>query len=177
MLTSERIRQAEKSISFYLAGGLLKRQKEPNNLAIGVLSRNADESLACADLLHKSRTSSLWVIVCSYYAMYYISKAVLAKRGLKIGGDVSHKVTADCVIVYLRKELAESITEDFISLREDAIELSGQKADEIISSLDEEREKRATFQYSLSELAMQSKANTSLSRAKGYLTELKKLLL
>ncbi|BAW31502.1 MAG TPA: hypothetical protein PLO64_07020 [Methanothermobacter sp.] len=60
-----------------------------------------------------NKISSLWVIVSSYHAMYYIANAVLYKFGYKIGHEISHKVTGDALIVFVRNKLKERFLEDF----------------------------------------------------------------
>ena len=47
-----------------------------------------------------SRTrASLWVIVISYYAMFYAANAVLLHLGYRTGEKIAHKVTSDALIV------------------------------------------------------------------------------
>lgn len=108
--------------------------------------------------------------------MYYISNAVLYYLGYKVGDKISHKVTADALIVYATKKLKESLLEDYEEAKSDALEISGNKAEALIEHFDFEREKRSRFQYSTSETALKSKAQTSLERAKKFVFEMKKLL-
>lgn len=91
-----------------------------------------------------------------------MAKAVLYKNHIKIGDKISHKVTADALIFYIRKKLKDSFIEDYETAQQEALELAGIKTDEIIESFDLERAKRSRFQYSLTEQAMNSKAKTSL---------------
>jgi len=176
MLSKERINEAKGNVSRYLKEGMLKKItiKEPS---VGkILVNNCNESLTVAESLSKSNMSNLWVIVCSYYSMYYIANAVLYEFGYKVGDKVSHKVTADALIVYAIKRLKESLLEDYEEAKSDALEISGNKAEMLIEHFDFEREKRSRFQYSTSETALQSKAQTSLERAKKFVFEMKKLL-
>lgn len=176
MLSKERINEAKENVSQYLKEGMLKKitVKEPSVKKI--LVNNCNESLTVAESLSKSNISNLWVIVCSYYSMYYIANAVLYDLGYKVGDKISHKVTADTLIVYAIKKLKESFFEDYEEAKEDALEISGNKAEELIEHFDFEREKRSRFQYSISETALKSKAQTSLERAKKFVFEMKKLL-
>ena len=177
MLNKERVNEAKNNVFQYLKEGMLKKisVKEP---PIGkILVNNCNESLTVAESLLKSNMSNLWVIVCSYYSMYYIANAVLYNLGYKVGDRISHKVTADALIVHAMKKLRESLLEDYEEAKSDALEISGNKAEELISHFDFEREKRSRFQYSTSETALKSKAQTSLERAKKFVFEMKKLLI
>lgn len=70
MLDEQRIREAERNVRGYLEDGLLK--KEPFQQGIyTIFLKNARESLAIAEFLLEHNKSDLWIIVTSYYAMYY----------------------------------------------------------------------------------------------------------
>ena len=177
MLSKERINEAKNNVSQYLKEGMLKKITI-KELSIGkILVNNCDESLNVAESLSKSNMSNLWIIVCSYYSMYYIANAVLYNLGYKVGNKISHKVTADALIVYAIKKLKESLLEDYEEAKSDALEISGNKAEELIGHFDSEREKRSRIQYSTSETALKSKAQTSLERAKKFVFEMRKLLI
>lgn len=108
--------------------------------------------------------------------MYYIANAVLLKIGYKVGDKISHKVTADALIVFARGKLKKEIIEEYENVKEDALEITSSKADSLLESLDFEREKRSKFQYQMDEKIKKSKALISLERAKKFVFELKKLL-
>lgn len=118
----------------------------------------------------------MWVIVCSYYAMYYVANAVLLKFGYKVGEKIVHKVTSDALIVYVRGKLKESLLEKYEETKEEALNIAGMKADSLVESFDLERTKRGTIQYRTIEIEKQSKAKTSLQRAKEFTMEMEKLL-
>jgi len=40
----------------------------------------------------------LWVIVSSYYSMFYAATALLASQGIRATGQIVHKVTRDALI-------------------------------------------------------------------------------
>src|SRR3989338_470118 len=120
MLTKERIREAEKSIKSYLEDGLLKKAIMDKQV-MNIFLRNAKESLRVAEEAHQKNISELWVIVCSYYAMYYYANAVLRKLGYKIGEKIVHKVTSDAIIAYVRGKLKESLIEEYEETREEAL--------------------------------------------------------
>ena len=177
MLDEKRIKGAENNVKRYLEEGLLKKIKGYNEDIFNTFKKNSEESLKVADLLSKNGLSWLWTIVCSYYSMFYIANAVIYKIGYKIGEKIAHKVTSDALIVYIRKKLKESLLEDFETAKEEALELAGIKADELIESFDFERVKRSRFQYEITEPIKKTKAETSLIRAKKFVFEMEKILL
>lgn len=178
MLDEKRIKEAESNVRQYLQDNLLKKQT--NETAKAMYIENADLSLETAKKLlaleSKDYHPYLWVIVPSYYSMYYIANAVLLKLGYKVGEKVSHKVTADAIIVFVRNKLKKNLLEEYENAQADALELMSQRADALLKSLDEEREKRSKFQYQMDEQAKRGKAITSLERAKEFVFEMKKLL-
>ena len=175
MLTKDRIKEAESNVRSYINEGLLTKET-PNPDAIRVLLRNSQESLDSADKLNSERVSDLWVIVCSYYSMFYIANAVLRKIGYKVGERIAHKVTADALIVHARGKLKESLIEEYENSKEEALNLAGIKADSLIESFDREKTKRGIIQYQTDEIDKQAKAKTSLQRAKQFLFEMRILL-
>jgi uncharacterized protein (UPF0332 family) len=175
MLDKQRINEAENNIKAYLREGLL-RKTIPNKEIMNILLKNAKESLRVADEIHQKNLSNLWVIVCSYYAMYYYANAVLLKLGYKIGEKIVHKVTSEALIVYVRKKLKENLLENYEETKNEALNLAGMKADALIESFEFERNKRRLIQYKTVTLEKQSKAKTSLERAKEFAREMEKLL-
>ena len=175
MLAKDRIKEAEINVRAYLDEGLIK--KEPLNPdALRVLLRNAQESIDSAEKLNSERISDLWVIVCSYYSMFYIANAVLRKLGYKVGEKIAHKVTADALIVYVRGKLKETLIEGYEDSKDEALNLAGIKADSIIESFDREKTKRGIILYRTDDIDKQAKAETSLKRAKQFLFEMNVLL-
>ena len=175
MLAKDRIKEAEINVRAYLDEGLIK--KEPLNPdALRVLLRNAQESIDSAEKLNSERISDLWVIVCSYYSMFYTANAVLRKLGYKVGEKIAHKVTADALIVYVRGKLKETLIEEYEDSKDEALNLAGIKADSIIESFDREKTKRGIIQYRTDDIDKQAKAETSLKRAKQFLFEMNVLL-
>lgn len=176
MLDAKRIKEAESNVRSYLAEGLIKKVSKPDLRVKNVLIKNSEESLKVAETLFKNEYSDLWTIVCSYYAMYYVANAVLYTTGYKVGDRVSHKVTADALIVYVRNKLKDSLIEDYEEAKHQAMEIAGLKADELVEYFDYERIKRGRIQYSTTEEVKRAKAKTSLERAKTFVFEMKKLL-
>lgn len=175
MLDTNRIKEAERNVKSYLDEGLLKKTLMEQKV-LDILLRNAKESLRVADEIHQKNLSELWIIVCSYYTMYYYANAVLLKFGYKVGDKIVHKVTSDALIVYVRKKLKESLLEEYEETKEEALSLAGIKADLLVESFEFERNKRSLIQYRTIEIEKQSKAKTSLQRAKEFAREMEKLL-
>lgn len=159
----------------YLEENLLIKVKNYDENQIQILFKNCKESLIVSRLIFKEDISNLWTIVSSYYAMYYMSKAALYKMGYKVGDKISHKITADALIIFARDKLKKSLLESYEEIKEDALELAGIKADNLIENFDFERIKRSKFQYNLSKNIIKSKAETSLKRAEEFIFEIKKI--
>ncbi len=176
MLDLIRIREAEDKVLIYLDDGLLKKVGADKNV-IHILLRNAQESLSVSEEISKNNWSDLWVIVCSYYSMYYYANAVLLKLGYKVGDKIAHKVTSDALITYVRKKLKASLLEEYEETKKEALNLAGLYADNLIESFDFERHKRNYIQYNTIETEKHSKSKTSLQRAKVFAKEMRKLLL
>ena len=178
MLSEKRIKEAESNVKQYLAEGLLKKQK--NETAKEMYVENCDLSLETSQKLLSLETERykpyLWVIVTAYYSMYYIANAVLLESNHKVGDKISHKVTSDALIVFVRQKLKKELIEKYEDLKEEALELIASKTDTLLQSFDFEREKRSKFQYRMDEDVKQAKALTSLERAKEFVFEMKKLL-
>ena len=176
MLSKERIKEAEINVKSYLEEGLIKKVQADKPI-LEILLKNAKESLRLAEESHNQKISDLWVIVCSYYAMYYYANAVLLKFGYKIGEKIVHKVTSDALIVYVRNKLKGFLLEEYEETKEEALNLAGIKADSLIESFEFEKNKRSLIQYRTIDIKKHSKAETSLQRAKLFIREMEKLLI
>lgn len=176
MLSKEKIKESQNNVRSYLSEGLLKKVNADKQV-INILLKNAKESLRVAEEVQDKNLSELWVIVCSYYTMFYYANAVLLKFGYKVGDKIVHKVTSDAMIVYIRGKLKESLIEKYEETKDEALNLAGIKADELIESFEFERNKRSLIQYKTIEMDKQSKAKTSLQRAKEFAREMDKILL
>ncbi len=178
MIENKKVKEAEQNVRGYLAEGLLK--KEFNQRAFEMYVKNADIALLTAAKINGLEDENykpyLWIIVPSYYSMFYIANAVLLKMGYRVGDKISHKVTSDSLIAFVRKRLKEELLKDFQDSQEEAFEITETKADEVIGSFDQERVKRSRLQYEMTEDVKKAKALTSLERAKRFVFEMKKLL-
>lgn len=171
MLIKQRVEEAEKNVKSYFQDGLVK--KEPfRKIVYDTYLRNQRESLLAARKLLNENVSNLWVVVISYYSMFYIANAILYKCGYKVGSKVAHKVTADALIVFIRKKLKDALIEDYQVAIEEALALS----DNLLQNYDYERVKRSVFQYETTEEIKRAKAETSLARAEEFSKEIEKIL-
>ncbi|MBU4502304.1 MAG: hypothetical protein KKA79_06915 [Nanoarchaeota archaeon] len=112
MLDKRRIKQAQKNLSIYIEDRLIRKTKETREKILETYKRNCRESLEVAEKLLKEDVSYLWVIVGSYYSMYYITNAVLYHMGYKVGDKIVHKVTSEALIVLIKDKLKKKMLED-----------------------------------------------------------------
>lgn len=201
MIDQERINEAKKNVKQYVNDGLLKIDDKDAPRFVGFFMANAESSLRTASVLQQisddeslketlqldsNFESYLWVIVSSYYAMFYAATAILAKQGVKASGQIVHKVTADALIHFFasNKKLAK-LLEQYEEAQTVGLELIGReelmkrmqkKADELIISYEGERKKRSKFQYDIGVQAKRGYAQTSLERARTFVFEISKLV-
>ena len=175
MLSEKRIKEAEINVKQYISEGLIK--KEPfNSIVFNILVNNSNESIETTSFLSNNKKSNLWIIVSSYYSMFYIANAVLYKLGYKVGDKIPHKVTSDALIVYIKDKLKENLIEDYEELKEEALLIAKNKAEGLLEDCEFERKKRGLIQYQTKDVEKASKAETSLKRAKQFLFEINALL-
>ena len=67
-MDEQRIKQTEKNFKNYLEQGLIKRLSF-QEIIYQTYINNFQESLEVANELYKNKTSSLWVVVSSYYSI------------------------------------------------------------------------------------------------------------
>lgn len=173
MLDEKRIKEAESSVQRYLKEQLISKTSYKEEI-FTVFFNNAQDSLETAGFLSENNKSDLWIIVTSYYSMFYIANAVLFKIGYKVGDKIAHKVTSDALIVFARNKLKRRLIEEYEEAQSEV--LAGMRADNLLDEFDKERAKRGIFQYETTLLEKHSKAKTSLLRAKNFLFEMEKLL-
>ena len=178
MIDERRVTEAKSNFDNFLREGLLKKQT--NETAKKMFIDNAYISLETAKKLWDIKTESfkpyLWIIVSSYYAMFYITNAVLLNLGYKTADKIVHKVANEALIVLIRHKLKERLLEDYEECREEAMELVLSKTDDLIKAYEYEKAKRARFQYEMAEELKEAKAQTSFTRASRFVFEMKKLL-
>ena len=113
MIEKERIEEAKRNVKQYIDEGLLKVKDKDVEKFVSFFMKNAESSLQTASILQEisdqqtlkntMKVSSdfesyLWVIVSSYYSMFYAATALLASQGIKATGQIVHKVTGDALI-------------------------------------------------------------------------------
>ncbi len=131
----------------------------------------------------------LWVIVTSYYGMFYIANAAMAKLGLKAEEKIAHKITQDVLVVYFIKNgrLAKYLLEDYKQTKSEVLGLMNVseeellkefqvKAKELVATFGHQRERRGEFQYDITKTAKQHVAQVSLDRAKNFIQEMIKVI-
>jgi uncharacterized protein (UPF0332 family) len=201
MINKERIDEAKRNVKQYVDDGLLKINDKDAARFVDFFMANAESSLRTASILQQISDedtlketlkvgsdfeSYLWVIISSYYAMFYSATAILAKQGIKASGQIVHKVTADALIHFfwsnakLAKLLEQYEETQTVGLeligREELMKKMQKKADELIVSYESERKKRSKFQYNIGIQAKKGYAQTSLERARTFVFEINKLI-
>lgn len=175
MIDQKRVRDARENFAAYLREGLLK--KERNETAKAMYLKNSEISIKAAQTLTSQEFRPyLWVIVCSYYSMFYAANAVLLDLGYKTGDKIVHKVTSDALVVLVLDRLKREIMEGYEEVKEDALEIASAEAESLLEDYERELSKRSRFQYKMPDEAKEQKAATSLERARRFTFEMKKLL-
>ena len=109
-----------------------------------------------------------------------MARALLESIGVKIKTDESvHFLVFNALVYYFYSngKLEKHFIEDFENAQEESSQILGkEKAKEMISNYSNEKEKRSRFTYEIGEIAMKSKAETSLERAKKFNEEIRKML-
>jgi|SRR3989344_3220948 len=171
-MDEKRIKEAENNFRRYLQEGKIKKVPQINNLIYDTYLRNGRESLKVANELFQNKTSSLWVVVISYYSMFYMACAYLYKLGYKSGDEIVHQVVNEALIVQGRHKIKNHILENYNEEKEKALII----VDSYLEDYGKERIKRSTFQYETTEDIKESKAQTSINRAREFLTLMEEIL-
>lgn len=171
-MDEKRIKQAEDNFRIYLQEGKIRKISKQNTLIYETYLKNARESLNVANQLFQNKTSSLWVVVTSYYSMFYMACAYLYKLGYKTEHEIVHQVINESLIVQGRHKIKNHLLKAYGIGKEEALSVS----DNYLKDYEFEKVKRATFQYETTESIKESKAQTSLSRAKEFLTLMEGIL-
>jgi uncharacterized protein (UPF0332 family) len=201
MINKERLDEAKRNVKLYIDDELLKVGDKEAPRFVDFFMANAESSLRTASILQQISDenalketlkvgmdfeSYLWVIVSSYYAMFYAATAILAKQGIRATSQIVHKVTADALIHFLgSNEKLAKLLEQYEEAQAVGLELVGReelmkrmkkKADELIIAYEGERKKRSKFQYDIGIQAKRGYAQASLERAKDFVFEIGKLV-
>jgi uncharacterized protein (UPF0332 family) len=171
-MDEKRINEAKHNYYSYLSESLLKRTIFNQDIFDKFLE-NTLESLAVANELFTNKTSFLWTIVSSYYAMFYIANAFIYKKGYKAQHKIVHKVVNDALIVLAKDELEQKFLEEYEEEKDKALSI----AENLLDSYEFERAKRSAFQYEMTRELKESKAKTSLKRAKDFVNIFREIML
>jgi len=201
MMEKKRIEEADSNVRQYITDGLLKTRDDETKKLVPFFMDQAERSLRTASVifelstdtaakdamrLEKGFESHLWVIVTSYYSMFYAALALLARQEIRVGRHLVHKVVADALIHFFisNKRLAKML-ETYEEVRDASLELTGReellkrlekRADELVVAYERERVKRSKFQYDVGEMAKRGYAETSLQRARDFVSEVRRIL-
>ena len=171
-MDEKRIEIAEKNFRNYLNEGKIKKVDRVESMIYNTYLRNARESLNVANQLFQNKTSSLWVVVTSYYSMFYMACAYLYKLGYKPGVEIVHQVVNESLIVQARHKIKNHLLENYSEEKEKALII----VDNYLDNYEREKGKRASFQYQTTEEVKENKAKTSLDRAREFLTLMEEII-
>jgi len=134
MMNKQRLEEAKKHFYKFLNEGLIK--EEENELALATYIKNSDLSIKVAEKLIADLELKpyLWVVVTSYYSMFYMANAVLLTLGYKIGDENVHRVTNEALIALVFDKLKKGLLEEYQDIMKDALEIANTKAEEIIEN-------------------------------------------
>ena len=150
--------------------------------------QKSQETLVIAERLHKIQQeekikANVWIINTSYYAMFFAATALLAKFDHRIKTEIGiHKLTYHALVYYFVKQeskLKRQIVEEYneaINEAEELLQRGEEKIKELLQDYNYELGKRKIFTYEMVDDSEESKANTSLQRAKRFFREVERLL-
>lgn len=170
-MDEKRINIAQKNVANYLEQGLLKKEKF-EQIIYNTYINNAHESLGVANHLFEDKISSLWVVVSSYYAMFYMACAYLYTKGYKASHEIAHQVIYEALIVHAKHDVEKHFLEAYAEEQEKALAA----CETFLDSYEQEKIKRARFQYETTEAIKEAKAKTSLERAKNFVAVMRQVI-
>lgn len=170
-MDEKRIKIAEDNFKKYLDENLLKKVAFQEIIYKTYLN-NSIESLKVAEELSKNKTSSLWVIVSGYYSMFYITCAYAYKKGYKASHEIVHQIMNESLIVLARHDLKKHFLEEYEEEKDKALYAT----QNLLDVYEVEKTKRSEFQYETTGKIKETKAKTSLERAKNFVAIMRILL-
>ena len=127
--------------------------------------------------------SYMWVITTAYYSMFFAATALLAYFKHRIDVEVGiHKLTYHALIYYFLiadNKLQKHFIEEYKEMYDNAeklLQISEEKAIEILEHFKFEQSKRTRFTYEMGRIAEEQKAKTSLKRAEEFTLETRKVM-
>jgi uncharacterized protein (UPF0332 family) len=174
------LERAEKQYNEALQRGDVKKDTKQPIFAPAYVSF-AENSLATASIIYdvsknpekralmnidNSYSGFMWVVVSSYFSMFYMASALLAKKCLKVGTDGTHKHTKNAFLhVYVANHFLDRVLGmDYAESKELAEDLLG------------EREKRSKYQYNVGIKALETDAELSLKRARNFFQKTREIV-
>ena len=94
------------------------------------------------------------------------------KKGYKSSHEIVHQVINESLIVLARQDLEKHFLEEYEEEKDNALSASGN----LLDSYEFEKTKRSQFQYETTEIIKESKAKTSLERAKNFVAVMRQLI-
>jgi len=193
MIDQHRIKEAEANVKNYIDDNWITlKHNDIFNHAHFFLKNSETSLLTAQTLLELSENnvkkeaihivqdfeSFLWVVVSSYYSMFYASLALFARHHIKVGDKSVHKVVADLLITqFMVNNRLAKLLQSYEDSKEAALTIIGtEKAHEFVDQFDMERRKRHTLQYELGAQAKQNLARTSVSRASAFVAVVRNIL-
>lgn len=200
MLDNKKLKEIEKNVSgLILENEIIKNEKNKELVKFytenALISLNAAKILnaisskdtikKCFNFIEEDFEAYLWVVSSSYYSMFYMAGALLAKIGVKIRSEIGiHKKTFETMVYYfyLTRRIAKRYLEEFIKAQEESQKLLGientmqEKAKELMEKYSFEMGKRAKFTYNIGTKAKSDNALTSLRRAVEFCEECLKIM-
>lgn len=174
------IRKAKEEYEQSLKAGQINKSDDNKRFAKFFFERSQN-SLLTAGILYQisgspgdksflkiddSYEAFMWTIVSSYYSMFYMASALIAKKGIKVGGiDVHRNVRNAFLRLYIENsDLERRLGIDYTACKEMAQDLMA------------EREKRSKYQYDVGMNAMKKDAETSLRCARNFFGKTRKVV-
>jgi len=170
-MDEKRVKIAEDNFRKYLDEGLIK--KSPfQDIIYQTYLNNSLESLKVAEEIFTNKTSPLWVVVSGYYSMFYIASAYVYKKGYKSSHEIVHQIITEALIVLVKHDLEKHFLEEYEEEKDKALS----STQNLLDVYEVEKTKRSQFQYETTGEIKESKAKTSLERAKNFVAIIRILL-
>lgn len=168
--------------------------KDSSGRFVDFFLKNSQDSFSSAKLLfevsknkelkeqlgYQGFNGYLWVINSSYYSMFYMTRALLEKHGIRIRADEPiHSIVFNAFVYYfyLTGKIEKNLIIDLEDAKDEAAELLGRKkAKKLVEDYMNEKAKRSKFTYEIGEIAMHDKAKTSLERARDFNEKIRRLV-
>ncbi len=146
--------------------------KAEYNLRMARINFNLDTRKDLIKELEKSKemddefSTSEWVIIMAYYAMFHAVQALLRKIGIKIGKEYAHEITSNLLLHYFY--YTRIIEDELLTIYERAEE----QARKLVVSYIFAKEKRTHYQYSASTESAETEAGRILEDAAIFVSRL-----